>query len=497
MKRAYFFILFCLLFLFRLVSQNDLDVLRYSQPAIGGDARFMSLGGSMGALGANLSCVNFNPAGIGLYRKGELNFSLGLQTTTCQSNFNNTSANDFKLNLFIGSLGMATAIEEESPFKDETSRNKFKNWSRRHVISFTFHKLAQFHQNITIKGTSFQQSIINDFLGAAQNYTPTQLNPFYEGLAFNTYLIDTLPGTVADYGTYFYLDNTFQQQKNIQISGGINSFGFNYAYALDNQQYFGASVGVLSGKWNYDATYEENDFGDSMAYFKNLKLTDIIQTRSIGINLKLGYIARLSEYFRVGAYLHTPSAISLTEAYSNQIDVSYDSLFGQKNVFITDSFGPGNFKYKIKTPLKIGLSGAYLFKKLFSINIDAEYINYQNGNLSSKTYSFDDVNKGIQNKYSSTINYRFGMEWNYSPFAFRLGYAALGSPFGNSFSGFNSRQYYSLGLGWQHEPNRYFDIAFIFKNWKENYYLFQPDLVNVSQLKFTQITIQANYVIRF
>lgn len=497
MNIRYIHIVFFLISFNQFFSQNDLDVLRYSQPSITGDARFIALGGSMGALGANLSCVNFNPAGIGLYRKGEFNASLGLQTTTCQANYNNTKANDFRINLFIGNLGFANSMEEESPFKDETSRKKFKDWSRRHVISITYNKLAQFQQNITIKGNSFQQTIINDFLGAAQNYAPSQLNPFYEGLAFNTYLIDTIPGSITDYGTYFYLDKSFQQQKTIQVSGGINSYGFNYAYALDNKHYFGASVGVLSGKWNYDASYEESDLGDSTAYFKSLKLTEVIQTRSIGINLKLGYIARLSEFFRVGAYIHTPSAISLTDGYSNRIDVSYDSLFGQKNVFINDSVGPGNFKYKIKTPTRIGISGAFLFNKLISINIDAEYMNYQKGNLSSKTYSFKDVNNAMQSKYSQTINYRCGVEWNISPISLRLGYAALASPFGNSFSGAHSRQYYSFGAGWQFQPNRYVDVAIVYKNWKENYYLFQPSLVNKTELKFNQVIIQMNYVVRF
>ena len=484
-------------FICNVFSQNDLDVLRYSQPTIGGDARFMSLGGSMGALGANLSSVNINPAGLGLYRKGEFNVSAGLQTTTSRSIYNSTATNDFKTNLYIGSLGIAFAWEEESPFKDETSRKKFKNWSRRHVASFTFNKLNQFHQNITIRGNAFQQSIMNDFLSAAQNYAPSQLNPFYEGLAFNTYLIDTMPGSLTDYGTYFYLDKTFSHQKNIYQSGGVNSYGFNYSYALDNKHYFGASVGVLSGKWNYDSVFEETDSGDSTEYFKKLKLFETIQTRSTGINLKLGYIARLSEFIRVGVYAHTPTTLTLTDSYSNKIEVTYDSLFGQKNVFLIDSSGAGNFKYKIKTPFKAGLSIAFIFKKYFSVNADAEYIDYQKGNLSSKTYSFNEVNGNIQKKYTSTINYKFGFEWNISPFAIRLGYAAFGSPLGNSFSGFNSNQFYTAGVGWKFKENRYIDVAIVYRNWKENYYMFNPAYVNISNLSFNRIVLQGSYVFRF
>ncbi|MGZ4036892.1 MAG: UPF0164 family protein, partial [Bacteroidia bacterium] len=54
-------------------AQNDMDALRYSQTGVGGNARFTSMGGAFGALGANISCLNYNPAGLAMYRKGELN----------------------------------------------------------------------------------------------------------------------------------------------------------------------------------------------------------------------------------------------------------------------------------------------------------------------------------------------------------------------------------------------------------------------------------------
>ena len=37
-----------------------------------GSARYVGMGGAMGALGADLSSMTFNPAGMGLYRKNDL-----------------------------------------------------------------------------------------------------------------------------------------------------------------------------------------------------------------------------------------------------------------------------------------------------------------------------------------------------------------------------------------------------------------------------------------
>ena len=39
-------------FLLNVKAQNDLDALRYSQITVGGNARFLSMGGAFGALGA-------------------------------------------------------------------------------------------------------------------------------------------------------------------------------------------------------------------------------------------------------------------------------------------------------------------------------------------------------------------------------------------------------------------------------------------------------------
>ena len=72
MKKIFPIVVFCL-FARISQSQNDLDVMRYTQTGINGDARFMAMGGSFGALGANLSCANFNPAGLAVYTKNAFN----------------------------------------------------------------------------------------------------------------------------------------------------------------------------------------------------------------------------------------------------------------------------------------------------------------------------------------------------------------------------------------------------------------------------------------
>ncbi len=58
-------------------GQNEIDILRYSYQEALGTTRTMSMGGAYGALGADLACLSGNPAGIGMYRRGDAGITTG------------------------------------------------------------------------------------------------------------------------------------------------------------------------------------------------------------------------------------------------------------------------------------------------------------------------------------------------------------------------------------------------------------------------------------
>lgn len=64
-------------------SQNEADIFRYSKTGIGGTARYMAMGGSFGALGAEISGAQSNPGGLG-------KFSNSVATITFQQALNNS-----------------------------------------------------------------------------------------------------------------------------------------------------------------------------------------------------------------------------------------------------------------------------------------------------------------------------------------------------------------------------------------------------------------------
>ena len=52
---------------------------------LNGTARYVGMGGAMEALGADISTMGTNPAGIGLFRKSKVDMSFGLITRAATS----------------------------------------------------------------------------------------------------------------------------------------------------------------------------------------------------------------------------------------------------------------------------------------------------------------------------------------------------------------------------------------------------------------------------
>src|SRR3972149_5062942 len=91
-------------------SQNDIDALRYSQISFGGTARFSSMAGSMSALGGDISALNFNPAGIGIFRKSEFSITPAIFTQRTSSTYYSSNSTDRKLNFNLGNIGFVTTF---------------------------------------------------------------------------------------------------------------------------------------------------------------------------------------------------------------------------------------------------------------------------------------------------------------------------------------------------------------------------------------------------
>src|SRR5574343_1195908 len=74
------------------VSQNENDLYRHSKTSYHGTARFESMGGSFGALGADLSSYQVNPAGYGRYSSSQAGVSFFGGSTNNSTLFNGVNS---------------------------------------------------------------------------------------------------------------------------------------------------------------------------------------------------------------------------------------------------------------------------------------------------------------------------------------------------------------------------------------------------------------------
>ena len=69
-------------------AQSLYDAARFMGNDLNGTARFVGMGGAMGALGGDISTMGTNPAGIGIYRSSDVMTSFGFSNIGMKSTMN-------------------------------------------------------------------------------------------------------------------------------------------------------------------------------------------------------------------------------------------------------------------------------------------------------------------------------------------------------------------------------------------------------------------------
>ena len=122
-------------------AQTIYDVNRFLGSDLNGTARFVGMGGAMGALGGDISTISTNPAGIGIYRSNDIMFSFGFNNSASESTFSNSVLNN---NKFVGSFDNAGFVYSNKIGNKTTL--KFVNFA------FNYHKKKNFNKAMLMGG---------------------------------------------------------------------------------------------------------------------------------------------------------------------------------------------------------------------------------------------------------------------------------------------------------------------------------------------------------
>ncbi|MCL2168274.1 MAG: hypothetical protein FWH59_04025 [Lentimicrobiaceae bacterium] len=476
-------------------AQNEVDALRFSELDWQGTARFMGAGRAFGAVGAEFSALNVNPAAIGLYKKSEVTFSpvtISIYKNMSTYNGNPVPAQAIKYNL--NSAGIVLAV----PGVSSTLWKKIQ-------IGFGYNRIKNFNNTFSIEGRG--STIGYEYAHAAEGLDYRDIDNvkiwsdemYY---AYEYWLISPKEGSFSSYyPTMKGLD--ILQSSSVTQTGGIDEMIFSLGTNYDDKLFLGATIGVPFINFTENRTYmDTNDNREYENYhFIKFKMNEKLSVRSTGINLKLGIIYQPVDFLRVGVAFHTPTY------YGNVKDIFDRELHFEKWEYVDTLFhkgtssynlidGGNEFKYSLTTPLRVMANVAFFIAQRAFISAEYEFADYSMANMFSVDYNFTEKNKAIKNKYGACHIARIGAELNVSQvFAIRVGYNYISSPYKNEIND-GSKHYASAGFGFR-TNHFYSDFAYAFTISKEKYWMYDPLFVNEVNNQFITHRIMLTMGVRF
>ncbi len=451
------------------LAQNEIDALRYTRLGVTGSARIQGIGGAQTALGADISTIGVNPAGLGMFRRSEANLGIGFENSKTDARFNGQTTPDERTTLSIPHAGVVFSRRRSD---DDTS----SDW-RGTSFGIGITRLNSFNNRVIYNGNTGPDNatMLNYFAEQAylNNRTPEDLDDEYdngitslEGLAYGTYLLnfgsDGLPLDT--------LGNRMSISEELERRGSQNQFDFAFGTSFRDKIYLGASLGIISSSFTQERIYRESD-ADPATDFTSLELRDEFTTEGSGVNLKLGVIVRPVDAFRFGLSLQTPTWYTFNESYDRSLYSTLQSPGGPVENY-SESELPGEFTYRLTTPFRANGGVAVFLSKYGFLTADVEYVDYSSIRFSNDDDDgfgnyFSGVNSRIDDLYRSAVNYKFGAEGRYEVFRLRAGYAVSANPYQNSNLDAKINTV-TLGAGVRLQKY-YADIAFTHTSGKSQY----------------------------
>ncbi|MET0465397.1 MAG: hypothetical protein ABW007_19710, partial [Chitinophagaceae bacterium] len=437
-------------------AQIPEDVLKYSWQPVNGTARINAVGGAMGSLGGDITATFVNPAGLAFYKTGDLVISPGFNFQKNKTDFRGTANNDPKNNTFnLGASGYVTGWPGGG-------RGKWTN----QALSIAVARTANFNNSYSYSG-------LNDFSSGAEQYAAEAASsgvslenmPFSNRVSFGTrmaawnYLIDsaTLPGhtgqDVISMSMWNALKNggdfLVQQSQWTETSGGITEIALGYAATMNDKFYLGGSVGVPIVNYEKKSRFREEDMtGDNNNNFNFYELNETFKTKGVGVNLKLGMIAKPAEFIRLGLAVHSPTWYAMEDSYSGTMSANLDqyrttpgTTTVSSNQLLNNNESTPFYKYQLTSPWRFMVSGSYVLREAEDVRMqkgfitaDVEYITYKSNKFANADESGDNsyyegVNEVMKQYYKNAFNFRLGGELKFTTIMTRLGFSYMGNPY--------------------------------------------------------------------
>lgn len=483
-------------------AQNQYDALRFLGNDVNGTARFVGMGGAMSSLGADLSTIGTNPAGIGLYRSNDVALSFGFNANKSHSDFNGSVMDESRNRASFDQVGFvwSTKIGNKTDLR-------FLNFA------FNYHKRVNFNRQFASKGGLNGNSLtwqmadmidgagyqtdnhFNGLLDANNPYTESSFydTPYLGAMGARTGLVDVDwddKGNILNIYGWNGIDGEYYSRE----TGSVNEYDFNVSFNVRDRFYFGATLGVYDIDYLRYSSYGENMQRLNGEYQGNFTLNNTYKTEGTGIDLKVGTIIRPFEYspFRFGLAIHTRILYNMSDRYTSVLTSNLPSASYTENLADYLYGGQYAWDYRLITPWRFNVSVGTIVGGIMALDAEYEFENYS----ATKLQNAEGVELNGQSAIKETLkgvhSFRVGMETKVSSaFSVRAGYHFRSTPITSDafknipvtdntrtdaeYLNLKSRQAVSVGLGYRGRLV-YADVAYKYDFYKGDFYAFDGGL---------------------
>lgn len=432
------------------IAQETYENAKIATEDLNGTARYVGMGGAMDALGADISTIGSNPAGIGLFRKSSVSTSFGFNSQEDAKDF----AGSNKTRMSFDQIGFVLSMR--------TGESSYTNFA------FNYHKSRNF---------GFILSAEDRLMAASQNkltYAKAKSGLLYDGTDSKGWpnidkpfascnQLDDMYTRNLNFDTddnAWYYDEASAYTLNRNHKGYIGEYDFNLSGNVNDRFYWGLTVGIHGVHYKHYGEYKESLNGF------NILVSDDRRISGTGVDIKGGVIIRPIEEspFRFGLSVATPTFYNLTTENSTSISIS-----GKNPTIVSNNEA---LDFKLWTPWKFGLSLGHTVGQMLALGAGFEYADY--GSLDTryntgryydywtdtyreKSSSDAEMNRHTEQTLKGVYTLKLGAELKPIPeMAVRLGYNYV-SPMYNE-DGFKDGTLQSEGS--------YYSTATDFTNWK-------------------------------
>lgn len=461
-------------------AQETYDNAQLATKDLNGTARYVGMGGAMEALGADLSTIGTNPAGIGMFRRGMVAGSFGFNTLSDAKSFGNAN----KTNMSFDQAGFVYSMR--------SGRHSMLNFG------FNYTKSKNFDQILTAAGrlNNASQNKLSAMKNANGVYTLqdknnglvsnsgaySQADYLYSNVLFNHYDSnnpnDPNNATLTDKGVIVNQTTGLPVYYNAtgydfgrSTTGYIGQYDFNVSGNSNDRFYWGFTVGIYDVHYNGSSLYSES-LVDGNTAIGDVAMNDERKITGTGFDVKAGLIFRPAEEspFRIGLYVHTPTWYDLTTRNYTVLNNNTNEAYGSTERGKSSE----SYDFKFYTPWRFGVSLGHTVGNYLALGATYEYADYTTNDIRVndggevdywgnyyETSSRDEAMKqNIKNSLKGVHTVKVGMEFKPEKnFAVRLGYNYQSAMYNKN--GFKDGSLESYGT--------YYASTTDYTNWKDTH----------------------------